>query len=70
MRHPFGIIAGMSTRRRPQVAGQLSLPDLDLPVSPQPTRFHLDMATRRRGLAHIAEIRRQAALRHQLHTAA
>lgn len=38
---------------------QLALPLFDLRESTQPARFRLDMRTRHRGLAHLAEIRRQ-----------
>jgi len=44
----------MSTNCRPE---QLSL----LPPSSAPLRFRLDQVTRERGLAHVAEIRRQLA---------
>jgi hypothetical protein len=46
-----------STIDRADVPQQLTL----LPVSPLPVQFRLDRRTRERGLAHIAEIRRQLA---------
>ena len=49
----------MTTTRHPERAEQLSL----LPASEVPLQFRLDEATRRRGLRHIAEIRRQLAVR-------
>ncbi len=51
----------MTTARRTS-PDQLVL-DVALPESTRPLQFRLDAATRRRGLAHIAEIRRQAAAR-------
>lgn len=51
---------GMSEHETPeQTPEQLSL----LPSSDVPVRLRLDLATRRRGLQHIAEIRQQLAAR-------
>lgn len=52
----------MSTTHHHNLADQLVL-DFPLAESSRPLQFRLDTRTRRRGLAHISQIRRQAALR-------
>ncbi len=52
--HPVVTMGGMNDIDRPQ---QLTL----LPSPEVPVRFRLDTDTRRRGMAHIAEIRQQLA---------
>ena len=51
----------MGTMEDTQAPRQLSL----LPSSEVPVQFRLDAETRRRGLRHIAELRRQMAEREQ-----
>lgn len=54
------------TTHEPHATEQLSL----LPAPEVPLQFRLDEATRRRGMRHIAEIRRQLASRnHEQHAA-
>ena len=59
----------MSTTRHPHHADQLTL-DFPLPESSRPLQFRLDASTRRRGLAVIAQIRRDAASRQAQRAAA
>jgi multidrug resistance efflux pump len=47
----------------PKQRAQLPKQRAQLPTSDLPVRFRLDAATRRRGLRHVAEIRRQLAER-------
>ncbi len=61
------MVQGMTNDPEPtgprRVSGQLQLPLDQLAESARPVQFRLDLRTRQRGLAHIAEIRRQAAQR-------